>query len=118
MKRLLFLLLFFLLLLPAAALAQSTYDLSCDNVAKIRIGCLDETYYNVESYQGHFHVVVFNLKQKAIARFAPLVDSAPRVTFVYRGEETTTKHIDLTANGRPLRDDVPSMAGSHPVQPH
>lgn len=101
-----------LVLLPAAALAQqATYDLNCDNVAKIRIGRLDDTYYNVESDQGHFHVVVFDLKQKAVAQFAPLVDKAPWVTFVYRGEETTIQHIDLTTHGRPLRDDAPSMAG-------
>ncbi|MDP3427657.1 MAG: hypothetical protein Q8S17_09810, partial [Humidesulfovibrio sp.] len=88
-----------------------TYDLSCDNVARIRIGRLDDTYYNVESYQGHFHVVVFDLKQQARAQFAPLVDNAPWVTFVYRGEEARKQHIDLTTHGRPLRDDAPSISG-------
>ena len=111
MKLLLFLL---LLLAPTVVCAQSTYDLSCDNVAKIRIGRLDDTYYNVESDQGHFQVVVFDLKQKSIAQFAPLVDNAPWVTFVYRGEEMKKQHIDLTTHGRPLRDDVPSMAGFSP----
>lgn len=110
----LFLLVLFLLLFPVAALAQQpTYDLSCDNVSRIRIGRLDDTYWNVDSYQGHFHVVVFDLKQKAIAQFAQLVDNAPWVTFVYRGEETTSRHIDLTTHGRPLRDDAPAMAGFH-----
>ncbi len=108
MKLLLFLL---LLLVPTVVCAQSTYDLSCENVSRIRIGRLDDTYYNVESDQGHFHVVVFDLKQKAVAQFAPLIDNAPWVTFVYRGEETTKQHLALTANGRSLRDDAPSMAG-------
>jgi hypothetical protein len=91
----------FLLLVPTVAFTQASYDLSCDNVAKIRIGRLDDTHYNVESDQGHFHVVVFDLKQKAVAQFAPLVDNAPWVTFVYRGEETTIQHIDLTPTAGP-----------------
>lgn len=105
------LLLLLLLLISATASAAPTYDLSCENVSRIRIGRLDDTYYNVESDQGRFHVVVFDLKQKAVARFAPLVDNAPWVTFVYRGEETTLKHIDLTTHGKPLRDDAPSLSG-------
>lgn len=111
----LFLLILLLLLLPAAALAQQpTFDLSCDNVSRIRIGRLDDTYYNVESEQGHFHMVVFDLKRKAIAQFAPLVDNAPWVTFVFRGEEWTMRHIAFTAGGRPLRNDAPPLDGFSP----
>ena len=54
-----------LLLVPSTAFAQATYDLSCENVAKIRIGRLDDTYWNVESHQGRFHVLMLDLKPEA-----------------------------------------------------
>jgi hypothetical protein len=105
------LLLLFLLLLPAATLAQPTYDLSCENVAKIRIGRMEDTYYNVESHKGFFHFIYFNLTHGAGAHFARVIDDAPIKTFVYRSEEWTKQHIALTASGKPLRDNAPSLSG-------
>jgi len=115
MKHLLLILLLPLLLpIPATASAAPTYDLSCDNVSRIRIGRLDDTNYNVESEQGHFHMVAFDLKRKAYAQFAPLVANAPRVTFVFRGEERTMRRMAFTAGGRPLRNDAPPLDGFSP----
>lgn len=109
MRILLLLLLF--LLLPATALAQASYDLSCGNVSRIRIGRLDDTYWNVDSHQGHFHIVMIDLKPEAAKAYVKLRDTAPRVTITYRGEDHTTFDLPLTANGSPLRNDAPALAG-------
>jgi len=103
MRILLFLLLLISLLLPATTLAQTTYDLSCDNVAKIRIGRLDDTYWNVESHQGHFHVLMLDLKPEAAKTYLKLRETAPWVTITYRGEDHTLKDIAITANGGALQ---------------
>jgi len=107
----LFVLIFLLVLLPASAFAQPTYDLSCKNVSRIRIGRLDETSWNVESYNGHFHIVLFELKPDAAKALVGLRDTAPKVTITYRGEDWTKESLSITANGSPLRDDAPTMSG-------
>ena len=104
-------LLLILLLVPSTAFAQATYDLSCDNVAKIRIGRLDDTYWNVESHQGRFHVLMLDLKPEAAKAYVKLRDAAPLVTITYRGEDHTTLNLPLTANGSPLRNDAPALTG-------
>lgn len=107
---------FILLLLPlllsaSAAFAQQAFDLSCGNVARIRIARLSDTHWNVDSYQGHFHIVQFDLKPTAAKEFAELLSAAPWVTILYRGEEAKMQKLALTAKGKPLRDDAPNMTG-------
>jgi len=104
-------LLFLLLFIPSTASAASTYDLSCDNVARIRIGRLNAAYWNIESSQGCFHIVDFELKPAAAEAYVELLRASPWVSFLYRGEETTKRHLSLTAGGKPLRDDAPALAG-------
>jgi len=108
MRILLFLM---LLMVPATALAQTSYDLSCGNVSKIRIGRLDDTYWNVESHQGRFHVLMIGLKPGAAKIYVQLRDATPRVTITYRGEDHTTLDLPLTANGQPLQNDAPALTG-------
>ena len=111
MRILLFLLLLISLLLPATTLAQTTYDLSCDNIARMRIGRLDDTYWNVESHQGHFHILMIDLKPEAAKTYLKLRETAPWVTITYRGEDHTLKDIAITANGGPLQNDAPALTG-------
>jgi hypothetical protein len=108
MHRLVFLL---LILLPGVAFAQPSFDVSCENVVQITITRIKDTYWNVESYQGHFHVLDLTLKPEAARKFVKLRMATPTICVHYRGEDCYTKDIVITANGKPLRNDAPVMTG-------
>ena len=104
-------LLLILLLLPSTALAQARYDVSCENVAQISIIKIEDTYWNVESYQGHFHLLDLILTPEAAREALKLRDATPREHIRYRGEDYYKPRIVITAHGVPLQDDVPALSG-------
>ncbi len=104
-------LLLLLLLIPATAFPQEVYDVSCRNVAAIDIIRVKDTYWNIESYQGHFHVLGLDLKPDAAKEFVKLRMATPTICVRYRGDDCYTKDITITANGKPLRNDAPAMTG-------
>ncbi|WP_022663400.1 hypothetical protein [Paucidesulfovibrio longus] len=108
MHRLVFLL---LLLMPGAALAQARYDVSCENVVQITITRIKDTYWNVDSYQGHFHVLDLILTPEAAREAVKLRDATPTEHIRYRGEDYYKPHILITVRGLPLQKDVPALSG-------
>jgi len=108
MKCILFLL---LVLLPASAFAQATYDLSCGNVAKIRIVRIEAEHWNVRSDKGHFHAVHFHLKPNMTEEFRKLVNQAHSIFIDRKGVGHVGNKLILSANGTPLRNDAPELEG-------
>ncbi|WP_022663399.1 hypothetical protein [Paucidesulfovibrio longus] len=108
MHRLVFLL---LLLLPGAAFAQPSFDVSCENVVQITITRIKDTYWNVDSYQGHFHILDLTLTPEAARKAVKLRDATPTEHIRYRGEDYYKPRIVITAHGVPLQDDTPALSG-------
>lgn len=97
-----------LLLLPAAALAQATYDLSCENVARVSIARLEDSVLDQRTPQGHAYTVFFHLKPDAVDRFQPILNESRKII----GQNDATgeysrKGLSLTTHGQPLRNDAP-----------
>ncbi len=109
MRKLLFLLI--LLMVPANAYSQGTYDVSCSNVAKIKIVKIEAAPWNMDSCNGYFHVLAMELKPDAAKKFVTLRMTTPTICIRYRGEDRYTKDIVITANGKPLKNDAPCMTG-------
>ena len=110
MKLLLFLL---LLLVPTVVCAQSTYDLSCDNVARVLIVGTEDSFLGLHTPQGHTYSVSFRLKPDARDRFQPILNESRKII----GQNDATgaysrKGLFVTAHGQPLRNDVPEF-GAH-----
>ncbi len=102
-----------LILSPATALADSTYDLSCDNVARIRIGRNEDSFLGLRTPQGHMYSVSFRLKPDAADRYQPILNESRKII----GQDDVTgaysrKGLLVTAHGQPLRNDVPEF-GAH-----
>ncbi|MGE4292309.1 MAG: hypothetical protein AB7E32_08870 [Desulfovibrio sp.] len=108
MPRLVFLI---LLLLPATAIAQPSYDVSCANVTQITIIKIKDTHWNVDSCQGHFHIMDLTLTPDAAREAVKLRDATPTEHMLYRGEDYYKPHIVITAQGVPLHDDTPALSG-------
>jgi len=108
MKLLLFLL---VLTLPATAFAQATYDLSCHNVAKIRIVRVKAAGWQIDSPDGFFHALSLELKPEAAKGFGILIKTAPLVRLPHKGSNLLKEDITITASGKPLRNDDPAMTG-------
>lgn len=104
-------LLLILLLLPAVALAQTTYDLSCDNVAKIRIVRVTAAGWQVDSPDGFFHVLVMELKPHATEEFGKRVKASRTIVIHNNGKGSAQAKLTITANGNPLRNDEPRLLG-------
>ncbi|MHC1700690.1 MAG: hypothetical protein AB9900_06895 [Humidesulfovibrio sp.] len=100
-----------LLLLPATAFPQAIYDVSCDNVARIRIFRLKADKWKIESYGGYFHLLVLDLKPDAAKDFGRLLHATPTLDLQLKGIHYHPKNLILTANGGPLRDDIPGLTG-------
>ena len=94
-------------LLPSAALADSTFDISCEDVASIHIMRIRGAKYTSESYPGTFHVVYFELKPSATEEFRRLVKASRSVFIHSNGIDSDRERLTITANGKPLRNDVP-----------
>lgn len=105
------LLLTVLLLLPSAAFSQAIYDVSCDNVASIRIFRLKADTWKIESYGGYFHLLALDLKPDASQNFGRLLNRTPTVDILLKGVHYHPKNLILTANGGPLRNDMPGLTG-------
>jgi len=101
------LLLFLLLLLPSAALADSTFNISCKNIASIHIMRISGAKFTSQSYPGTFHVVYFKLKLSATEEFRRLVKASRSVFIHSNGIDSDREKLIITANGKPLRNDVP-----------
>lgn len=105
------LLLFLLLLVPSISTAQAIYDLSCESVARIRIVRINDTYWNVESYQGHFHVVDFELKPDAAKVYWKLLKAARTFHIPRKVQDMNIEKLSITANSGPLQNDAPELTG-------
>jgi hypothetical protein len=105
------LLLFLLLLVPSAAFAQATYDLSCGNVARIRIFRLKAAGWQIDTPQGYFHILALDLTPDAAQGFGKRLKTAPMTHFQYNGMNLRKENLTITANGGSLRNDTPAMTG-------
>ncbi len=103
MKRALLLLLA-LLLVPSTASAYVVYDITCDNVASIRIERLRDTVGNITSL-GWYHAVHFELKPEAVEAFVRLRDATPMIPIMYRDKLYPRENIRVISHRRmlPLR---------------
>ncbi len=109
MKKILVLLLF--LMIPTTTYSQAVYDVSCSNIARIRIIKIEAVRWNVKSPNGYFYALALELKPEEIKRFVELRLSLPTVHKIYRGDDYYPPDMLITANGRSLRNDIPAMTG-------
>ena len=94
-------LLLFFLLFPAAAFAQATYDLSCDNVSRIRIERHRDTVGNITSL-GWYHTVHFELTPEAAQEFTRLCDATPKISMKYRDNRYLRVNIHIISQRHQL----------------
>ncbi|GAB6126429.1 hypothetical protein [Humidesulfovibrio idahonensis] len=107
------LLLFLLLLLPPAnALAQPTYDLSCENVKKVLIVRMPNGWLDIHNPQGFIYSVSFRTRPERKEELQRLVNSARRHRKDINGELHYWTALTVTANGKPLQNDVPGLDGN------
>lgn len=107
--RILLLLLF--ILVPATVLAQTTYDLSCDNVARMRIVRVTAEGWQIDSPDGFFHVLAVELKPHMTEEFGELVKASRKISIHNNGKGSAQTKLTITANGKPLRNDEPRLLG-------
>lgn len=100
-----------LLLLPAAALAQATYDLSCENSANIRITHIIDKTGDTRSKVVHFYVVRIELKPNATDLFGRFVKEASTVFIDKNGVGHAERELVFTAKGALLKTDTPDFIG-------
>ena len=100
-------LLLLLLLLPSTAFAESTFNLSCDNVARIGITRSVNPFLQRHAPDGIVHGVLFFLKPEAQASFQAFV-AASRETLSSTSMKALPPYtpISVTANDKPLRNDL------------
>lgn len=110
MKRLLLFLLF--LLAPASALAQPTYDLSCDNVAQISIVRDEVSPLAQRAPDGVVHGVTFYLKPEFLHEFQAFAEVS-RLAQLPLTAKPRPWHagLSVTANGKPLPCDILEIRG-------
>lgn len=101
----------FLLLIPVAAPAQDLYDVSCANLDSIKIWRVDATHWNIEAYDGYFYALDLELKPNAAREFVKVRDAASTLQILYRGEIVPRQYLMITTNGKPVREDVPTLTG-------
>jgi len=101
-----------LLLAPAAALAQPTYDLSCDNVAQISI-VRDEVSALAQRAQGGVvHAVTFVLKAESEPAFQAFVEVTRQAQLPLTAKPYPWyAALSVTANGKPLPCDILEIRG-------
>jgi len=102
-------LLILLLLIPSAALAQPTYDLTCNDVKKVLIVRMEDNWLDIRSAQGFIYTVSFRTRAEKKEELQRLVNSSRR----HRQDEEGGFHywnaLKVTANGKPLRNDAPQI---------
>ncbi|MDO9631346.1 MAG: hypothetical protein Q7I92_05540 [Humidesulfovibrio sp.] len=106
-----YILLLLLLLLPSKAVSQTKYDLSCENVANIRIMHIKDTPWDAKSESGHFYVVRIDLKPSATELFGRLVKDASTIFIDKNGVGHAERELSFTANGALLITDTPYLTG-------
>lgn len=98
-----------LLLLPSAVFAQPTYDLTCEDVKKVLIVSMEDSWMHIHSPQGFIFTVSFRTKAERKEELQQLVNSSRR----YSRDESGIFHywnaLKVTANGKPLQNDVPDI---------
>ena len=110
MKRLLLFLL--LLLAPAAALAQPTYDLSCENVAKIRIIRDEVSPFAQRAPDGIVNGVTFVMKPESERAFQAFFEVTRQAQLPLTAKPYPWyAALSVTANGKPLPCDILEIRG-------
>lgn len=104
-----FLVLLLLLLVPSTAFADSTFDISCENVKGIYIVRNNDSRLIRKSYPGPFHVVRFVLKSNAAKEFMMLVKASRSYSIHSNGIDYDSEKLTITASGKPLRNDEPEV---------
>lgn len=100
-----------LLLIPSAAFSQAIYDVSCKNIARMAIYRLKATDWMLKSYGGYYYLLALDLKPDAAKTFGKLLKATPTILLRYNEVSTQAKNLIITANGGPLRSDIPTMTG-------
>jgi hypothetical protein len=101
-----------LLLTPATALAQPTYDLSCQDVKKVLIIREPDGWLDIHSPHGFFYFVSFRTRPERKEQLQQFVNSARRHRKDEHGELEYWTALTVTANGRPLQNDVSGVEGN------
>jgi len=106
------LLLLILLLVPSAAIAELTFDLSCDNVADIVIIRDEDTLLAQRAPGGIVHSVTFVLKPESLRAFQAFVEVSRQAQYS-RTAKPYPLHaaLSITANGEPLQCDILETRG-------
>lgn len=93
--------------LPTAVAPHSlSFDLSCENVEKISITRISGAKHTSDSYPSTFHTVYFELKHSAVEEFSKLIKASRSVIVRRDGSGYDRTKLTITANGKPLRNDV------------
>lgn len=102
-----------LLLVPATALAQQpSYDLSCEDVKKVLIVRMPDGLLDIHSPQGFFYFVSFRTRPERKEQLQQLVNAARRLHKDEHGKLHYWTALTVTANGKPLQNDVPGLNGN------
>jgi len=89
---------------------ELVYDLSCDNVARVLIVRLEDSFLGQRTPQGCAYSVAFRLKSDAADRIQPILNESQKII----GQNNATgaysrKGLFVTAHGLPLRNDAPEL---------
>lgn len=106
------LLLLILLFVPSTAFAQATYDLTCEDVKKVLIVRMPDGLLDIHSPQGFFYFVSFRTRPEKKEQLQQLVNSARRHHKDEQGVFHYWNELKVTANGKPLQNDVPGLNGN------
>lgn len=99
------------LILPLPAFAQHTYDVSCQNVSRIRVIRVQDTNWCFKTATGVFHSLWLDIKSDYQKEYRAAHKSAPHVSMTCDDEQFLKEDFVITAHGTPLQNDIPEMAG-------
>ncbi|WFS62816.1 hypothetical protein LF599_01265 [Pseudodesulfovibrio thermohalotolerans] len=97
-----------ILLLPLNAWAQSILPLSCSDVTKIEIWRLRGEAWHCPSKEGYSYAVIVYLTKEAQERMAKVYASTEETPFMVDGCRFIIRHVQISANGKPIRSDAPA----------
>lgn len=98
-------------LLVAQPSQQEAFDLHCDNVVSMELWELPAEPYHFETEDKFFYLLGVELTPAAAVRFVQYRDAQPKQRVLIDGRYFLKEMLTFTANGKPLRYDVPEKAG-------
>lgn len=88
------------------------FDISCENVTKVTIIRQKDSWLQLHTPQGFIHLLFFQLKPEAGDRFETLVAASRKLHPLGEGGVYYQPRLTVTANGKPLQNDVPGIEGN------